>query len=190
MRLTTFCSGVMALAACSAPAFAMAAPQQAIADPWRVARERPVTVSDLLVRLDRDARFDAGERGFASAGGWTGYDPARTVSSPWAATNRDIWYEGEAYSDRLRLRTARDSAEWAYATATDTTWEFPSGTVTGQAALPLLQVDTEVPADLRNTVGPGRTHTLRLTVRHQDGLAARCVQGGKSVSDQWCMVLS
>ncbi len=73
---------------------------------------------------------------------------------------------------RLRLRTARDSAEWAYATATDTTWEFLSGTVTGQAALPLLQVDTEVPADLRNTVGPGRTHTLRLTVRHQDGLAA------------------
>ena len=105
MRLTTFCSGVVALAACSAPAFAMAAPQQAIADPWRVARERPVTVSDLLVRLDRDARFDAGERSFASAGGWTGYDPAREVSSTWAATNSDIWYEGGAYSDRLRLRT-------------------------------------------------------------------------------------
>ena len=76
MRLTTFCSGVVALAACSAPAFAMAAPQQAIADPWRVARERPVTVSD-----------------------------AREVSSTWAATNSDIWYEGGAYSDRLRLRT-------------------------------------------------------------------------------------
>ncbi len=29
-----------------------------------------------------------------------------------------------------------------------------------------------MPADLRNTVGPGRTHTLRLTVRHQNGVAA------------------
>ncbi|WP_210638315.1 S8 family serine peptidase [Streptomyces sp. GESEQ-13] len=85
---------------------------------------------------------------------------------------RDVEVPGGDAEYRLRLRTARDSAEWAYATATDTTWEFPSGTVTGQAALPLLQVDTEVPADLRNTVGPGRTHTLRLTVRHQDGLAA------------------
>ncbi|CAN7342737.1 lipid A-modifier LpxR family protein [Brevundimonas sp. LjRoot202] len=105
MRLTAFCAGVVASAACSAPAFAMVAPQETIADPWRVERERPVTVSDLLTRLDRDARFDAGERAFASADGWTGYDPARTVSSSWAATNRDIWYEGEAYSDRLRLRT-------------------------------------------------------------------------------------
>jgi len=102
-----FSVGVVALAACSAPAFGMAspAPQEAIADPWRVARERPVTVSDLLVRLDRDARFDAGDRAFRSAGGWTGYDPARQVPTPWAAANRDIWYEGEAYTDRLRLRT-------------------------------------------------------------------------------------
>ncbi|MET9331648.1 S8 family serine peptidase [Streptomyces cellulosae] len=85
---------------------------------------------------------------------------------------RDVEVPGGDAEYRLRLRTTRDSAEWAYATATDTTWTFPSGTVTGQARLPLLQVDTEVPADLRNTVGPGRTHTLRLTVRHQDGLAA------------------
>lgn len=106
MRLLAFCAGVVALAACSAPAFAMefSAGQETIADPWRVERERPVTVSDLLTRLDRDARFDAGERAFGGAG-WTGYDPARSVSSPWAASNRDIWYEGETYSDRLRLRT-------------------------------------------------------------------------------------
>ena len=64
MRLMAFCAGVVALAACSAPAFAMEfrAGQETIADPWRVERERPVTVSDLLTRLDRDARFDAGER--------------------------------------------------------------------------------------------------------------------------------
>ncbi|WP_406719201.1 S8 family serine peptidase [Streptomyces althioticus] len=86
---------------------------------------------------------------------------------------RDVEVPGGDAEYRLRLRTTRESAEWAYATATDTTWTFPSGTVTGEATrLPLLQVDPEVPADLRNTVGPGRTHTLRLTVRHQDGLAA------------------
>ncbi|GAA2921342.1 S8 family serine peptidase [Streptomyces erythrogriseus] len=85
---------------------------------------------------------------------------------------RDVEVPGGDAEYRLRLRTTRDSAEWAYATKTDTTWTFPSGTVTGEARLPLLQVDPEVPADLRNTVGPGRTHTLRLTVRHQGGLAA------------------
>lgn len=107
MRLVAFSAGVVAAAACAAPALAMEfpAPQQAIADPWRVARERPTTVSDLLTRLDRDARFDAGEAAFQGDGGWTGYDPARTPSSTWAASNSDIWYEGDAYRDRLRLRT-------------------------------------------------------------------------------------
>jgi len=107
MRLVAFSAGVVAAAACTAPALAMEfpAPQQAIADPWRVARERPTTVSDLLTRLDRDARFDAGEAAFQGDGGWMGYDPARTASSTWAASNSDIWYEGDAWRDRVRLRT-------------------------------------------------------------------------------------
>jgi len=106
MRLAAISAG-MAAAALAAPACAMdlPAPQQAIADPWKVQRERPTTVSDLLTHLDRDARFEAGERAFGSGEGWTGYDPARTVSPTWAASNSDIWYEGDAYSDRLRLRT-------------------------------------------------------------------------------------
>ena len=106
------CAGVLASAACAAPAFGMAspAPQQAIADPWRVQRERPATVSDLLLRLDRDARFDAnidaGDRALGGGvDGWIGYDPARDTASPWAASNRDIWYEGASHSERLRLRT-------------------------------------------------------------------------------------
>lgn len=105
MRLMAFCAGVVASAACSAPAFAMesTAPQQTIADPWRVARERPTTVSDLLSRLDREARFDG--RAFGGAEGWTAYEPAREGAASWAASNRDIWYEGGAYNDRLRLRT-------------------------------------------------------------------------------------
>ncbi len=107
MRLVAFSAGVAAAAVFTAPALAMEfpAPQQAIADPWRVARERPATVSDLLTRLDRDARFDAGEAAFEGDDGWSGYDPARNVSSTWAASNSDIWYEGETYRDRLRLRT-------------------------------------------------------------------------------------
>ena len=107
MRLVAFSAGVLAAAVSTAPALAMEfpAPQQAIADPWRVARERPATVSDLLTRLDREARFDAGEADFEGDDSWTGYDPARNVSSTWAASNTDIWYEGETYRDRLRLRS-------------------------------------------------------------------------------------
>jgi len=104
MRLTAFCAGVVTAAACTAPAFAMSS-QQAVADPWKVERERPTTVSDLLTRLDRDARFDAGEAPLPAAGRWSNYDPARDRASTWAASNSDIWYEGDAYRDRLRLRT-------------------------------------------------------------------------------------
>jgi hypothetical protein len=106
MRLMAFSAAVVA-AVLAGPGFAMEppAPQQAVADPWRVERAPPVTVSDLLTRLDRDARFGAGDDAFAGGDDWRGYDPARNVSSTWAASNRDIWYEGEAYSDRLRLRT-------------------------------------------------------------------------------------
>ena len=102
-----FLAGLLTAAACAAPVSGMTlrGPQDAITDPWRVEREPPVTVSDLLVRLDRDARFDAGGRAFEVADGWIGYDPARETSSPWAASNRDIWYEGPRYSDRIRLRT-------------------------------------------------------------------------------------
>jgi len=107
MRLVAFSAGVVALAACSAPAFGMASTsaQQAVTDPWRVERERPTTVSDLLTRLDRESRFDSAERAFAGGDGWTAYDAGRDLSSTRAATNRDIWYEGDAWRDRLRLRT-------------------------------------------------------------------------------------
>ncbi len=104
MRLTAFCAGVVTAAACAAPVFAMSS-QQAVADPWKVERERPTTVSDLLTRLDRDARFDAGEAAVSDPGRWSSYDPARDRASTWAASNSDIWYEGDAYRDRLRLRT-------------------------------------------------------------------------------------
>ncbi|WP_413755661.1 S8 family serine peptidase [Streptomyces sp. MMBL 11-3] len=73
---------------------------------------------------------------------------------------------------RLDLTTSRVSPEWAYGTATETSWSFRSGSTGSATALPLLQLDYDVPADAYNAVRSGRTHTVGLSVRAQDGLAA------------------
>ncbi|WP_292128506.1 lipid A-modifier LpxR family protein [Brevundimonas sp.] len=114
MRMTVVSFGALATVACAAPALAVASPaataatQTALSDPWVVARERPATVSDLLTRIDRDARFAGPDSpDFGQEGGWTGYAPApaRERGSPWAASSRDVWFENDAFDDRLRLRT-------------------------------------------------------------------------------------
>jgi len=109
MRMTVVSIGVLAAVACAAPAFAAESPpgtQVAQPDPWLVTREPPATVSDLLTRLDRDARFASADRpGFDPGEGWTGYAPSRDRGSPWAASSRDVWFENDAFDDRLRLRT-------------------------------------------------------------------------------------
>jgi hypothetical protein len=112
MRMAVVSFGVLATVACAAPAVAMESPREthatqvAPSDPWVVARERPATVSDLLTRLDRDARF-AGADGpdYGQGAVWTGYAPGRDRVSPWAASSRDVWFENNAFDDRLRLRT-------------------------------------------------------------------------------------
>ncbi|MET8042591.1 S8 family serine peptidase [Micromonospora sp. NPDC005215] len=75
---------------------------------------------------------------------------------------------------RLDLTTKRSSAEWRYATRTDTAWEFTSARPTGDAAAPLslLQVDYRVPADLLGTVRGDRPHQLGLTLRQPAGVPA------------------
>ncbi|WP_435055672.1 S8 family serine peptidase [Micromonospora aurantiaca (nom. illeg.)] len=75
---------------------------------------------------------------------------------------------------RLDVTTARSSAEWRWATRTETAWEFTSARPSGDAArpLPLLQVDYRVPADLRGEVPGRRKHTVGLTLRHPAGLPA------------------
>ena len=110
MRMTVVAFGVLATVACSAPALAVESPpgtQVALSDPWVVTRERPATVSDLLTRIDREARFaDADRMDFGPKEGWTGYaPPSRERASPWVASNRDVWFENNAFDDRLRLRT-------------------------------------------------------------------------------------
>jgi hypothetical protein len=105
--MTVVSLGVLATVACSAPAFAAESPRETqvpLSDPWVVARARPATISDLLTRIDRDARFaDAPDLDYGP--GWTGYEPARDRASPWAASSRDVWFENSAFDDRLRLRT-------------------------------------------------------------------------------------
>ncbi|MET9588013.1 S8 family serine peptidase [Streptomyces sp. NPDC006539] len=73
---------------------------------------------------------------------------------------------------RLDLATARDSDDWQFATQTRTSWTFHSDTVASATLLPLLQLDYDVPVDAQNAVGSARTHTVGLTARMQDGMAA------------------
>ena len=112
MRMAVVSFGVLATVACAAPAFAVESPsgagatQVALSDPWVVTQERPTTVSDLLTRIDRDARFAGADRpDYGPEAGWTGYAPNRDRASPWAASSRDVWFENKAFDDRLRLRT-------------------------------------------------------------------------------------
>ncbi len=110
MRMTVVAFGVLATVACAAPAHAVASPpetQVPLSNPWVVAREPDATVSDLLTRIDREDRFAQADRPtFGPEEGWSGYaPPSRDRTSPWVASNRDVWFENDAFDDRLRLRT-------------------------------------------------------------------------------------
>lgn len=105
MRAVAFSVGVLALAcAASAAAREDDSGQVAVTDPWVVTPERPTTVSDLLTRLNHDDDF-AELDGRAPRDGLSPSALGRNQSSPWAASNRDVWFEGAAFNDRLRLRT-------------------------------------------------------------------------------------
>ncbi|MFF4354639.1 S8 family serine peptidase [Streptomyces sp. NPDC001530] len=73
---------------------------------------------------------------------------------------------------RLDLTTSRVDGEWALGTGTETSWSFRSGSTDKAMPLPLLQLDYDVPVDAYNAVRAGRTHTVGLAVRAQDGLPA------------------
>lgn len=110
MRMTVVSFGVLATVACAAPASAAVSPpetQVTLSKPWVVARDPATTVSDLITRVDREARAAEADRpSFGPEQGWSGYAPAtRERTSPWAASNRDVWFENRDFDDRLRLRT-------------------------------------------------------------------------------------
>lgn len=91
-----------------------------------------------------------------------------TADSAWA----DVEVAPGAAGYRLDLSTSRTSDEWTFGTRTATSWSFRSGTASAETALPLLQVDYDVPVDADNAVREGRRHDIGLTVREQPGLAA------------------
>ncbi|MEV0430693.1 S8 family serine peptidase [Micromonospora sp. NPDC050495] len=72
---------------------------------------------------------------------------------------------------RLDLTTERSSDEWRWATRTETAWQFTSARPDGDAArpLPLLQVDYQVPADLRGQLAGGHPHQVGLRLRQPAG---------------------
>ncbi|GGR73973.1 peptidase [Micromonospora fulviviridis] len=75
---------------------------------------------------------------------------------------------------RLDVTTRRASDEWRWATRTETAWQFTSARPDGDATQPLslLQVDYQVPADLRGEVPGGRPHQVGLTLRQPAGVPA------------------
>ena len=107
MRIPAIKAAAMAFATCATLVAAgeAVAGQITIDDPWAVARDRPTNVSDLLTSIDRDARFaEANAQGFEEITDRDAFTPT-TRDAAWAASNRDVWFEGGEYNDRLRLRT-------------------------------------------------------------------------------------
>jgi len=70
-------------------------------DPWTV---RSTTVADLLTRIDHDAASDS--HADLNAPATRAFQ--RGTTSPWVASDRDVWRDGDGYQDRLRLRTEGD----------------------------------------------------------------------------------
>lgn len=58
-------------------------------------REAPLTPSEQMRVISTRDTLSTPDRGFG----------ADADLSPWAATSRDVWVEGEGYTDRLRVRT-------------------------------------------------------------------------------------
>ncbi|MBF8184845.1 S8 family peptidase [Nonomuraea sp. K274] len=84
---------------------------------------------------------------------------------------------------RLELSTTRTSAEWRYATATESAWTFRSAPAEGTQPLAMLGVDYDVPADLEGKVrrtlpvklgftAPG-ARTLTAEMSYDDGATWR-----------------
>ncbi|MEU8301734.1 S8 family serine peptidase [Micromonospora sp. NPDC048909] len=129
----------------------------------------------------RVAEFVDAEGNYSPAGGG---EEADTVEARLSRDGKQIadlsggWAPvpttAESARYRLDLATRRSSDEWRYATRTETAWQFTSARPAGDAAkpLPLLQVDYQVPADLRGEVRGGTSHKLGLTLRQPTGVSA------------------
>lgn len=102
--ITSTTAAVLALACAATPALAQ--DTVTLADPFANEAARPVTVSDLLTRLERDgsvAAFDAPITDIEPR--WAAAVSRADRAEPRAVTQRDVWFSGGGFDDRLRLRT-------------------------------------------------------------------------------------
>ncbi|WP_329505168.1 S8 family serine peptidase [Streptomyces chiangmaiensis] len=132
----------------------------------------------------------AGHWSFAEADPFGGIGGGVGVSSANDTAKAELYRNGEriatsdngAWGDfevpagdaayRLDLTTGRTSDDWRFGTDTHTSWTFRSDTAAETTLLPLLQLDYDAPVDAQNAVGQARPHTVGMTVRMQDGMAA------------------
>lgn len=107
MRKTTILSVTTAvLLATGMATVAIAQDMVRLADPFADSTARPVTVSDLLTRLERDgsvAAFDAPITDIEPR--WVASVSRADRAEPRVVAERDIWFSGGGFDDRLRLRT-------------------------------------------------------------------------------------
>ena len=88
------------------------------------------------------------------------------VGSAW----QNVTVPAERARYRLDMETSRDSEAWTRGVATSTSWSFESGRTDAAAPLSLLQLDYDVPVDVRNSVRGTRSHHVEVRVRTQEGL--------------------
>nr|WP_121704292.1 S8 family serine peptidase [Streptomyces sp. E5N298] len=135
----------------------------------------------LSIRVPEFNDSGAGHWSFAELGGFGDIDDQATAllyrdGQQIARSDTGAWGDfavaaGEA-AYRLDLTTKRVSDQWGFGTDTRTSWTFRSGGSDRPVLLPLLQIDYDVPVDARNEVGRPRKHSVGLSVRMQDGMAA------------------
>lgn len=110
MRKTTILSvmtaALLGLACVSMATVVAAQDTVRLTDPFADGEDRPVTVSDLLTRLERDGSvvaFDAPVTDIEPR--WVASVSRADHAEPLAVAERNIWFSGGGFDDRLRLRT-------------------------------------------------------------------------------------
>ncbi|MBJ7446442.1 MAG: DUF2219 family protein [Brevundimonas sp.] len=99
-------AAALALACAGTTTVATAQDTVRLADPFAGTEARPATVSDLLTRLERSgsvAAFDAPVTDIEPR--WVAAVSRSDRAEPRAVSERDVWFSGGGFDDRLRLRT-------------------------------------------------------------------------------------
>ncbi|WP_399894835.1 S8 family peptidase [Streptomyces sp. BBFR51] len=162
--------------------------QGAVVRPSIPAGTTTPTVRDGNVMRLRVPEFTDSQAGhWSPASGGGGFGTSATVTAGDAAS-AVLYRDGKRVDDvesawqnvgvpagrahyRLDMETSRASEDWRMGVATSTSWSFESGRTDSATPLSLLQLDYDVPVDVRNTVRGTRSHRIGVQVRAQEGLA-------------------